>query len=88
MVSSTTPAEVYVTSDLLEAEYIKGLLEEKGIPAFIRDMGMTPYPLNIGPLNEKRILVPAEAAKKAREILRKAIEDQVISANGFFTGEK
>lgn len=67
--------EVYVTSDAIEATAVTGMLESAGLDARIRDMAITPYPVTIGPLSEKRILVPADQAEEALAILRRAAED-------------
>ncbi|MBI1821482.1 MAG: DUF2007 domain-containing protein [Nitrospirae bacterium] len=81
---STNLVEIYTTYDLLEAEQIRGFLEETGILAKIRDLGITPYPLNIGGFNEKRIIVLSSYKKEALKLIANAIEDQVISSNGIF----
>ena len=76
--------EIYATYDLLEAEQIRGFLEETGILAKIRDLGISPYPISIGGFNEKRILVLNSYKKEALKVIANAIEDQMISSNGTF----
>jgi len=76
--------EIYATYDFLEAEKIKGFLEEEGLPVQIRDLGISPYPISIGKFNEKRILVLQSDENEASEVISKAIEDQIISSSGQF----
>ncbi len=76
--------EIYATYDILEAEQIIGLLHDRGIVARARDLGISPYPLNIGKFNEKRIMVMASDKTKALSEISSAIQDQVISSSGLF----
>ena len=80
--------EIYATYDLLEAEQIRGILDQKGILTKIRDLGISPYPLTIGAFNEKRIIVLETDKKEALKAISNAIEDHVISSNGFFIGKE
>jgi len=60
--------ELLVTSDELEAEMIKDLLESGGIPVVIRSAKVRPYPVSIGKMSEVKLLVrrtDLEAAKAA-----------------------
>ena len=60
--------ELLVTSDELEAEMIKDLLESGGIPVVIRSAKVRPYPVSIGKMGEVKLLVrktDLEAAKAA-----------------------
>ncbi|GAB4250405.1 putative signal transducing protein [Deferrisoma sp.] len=68
-------AEVYVALDAVEASAVTGLLASAGLEVRVRDMGVTPYPVSIGPLGEKRIEVPADRAEEARRVLRQAARD-------------
>lgn len=70
--------EVYLASEPIEAAVVKGILDSAGLDARIRDMTVTPYPVTIGPLSEKRIVVPAGQAQEARAILRRAAEDGIL----------
>ncbi len=69
---------------MIEADLIKGLLESNGISCVIRDMTITPYPINIGFFSEKRIAVENERAEEAVKLIRDAREDAYISADGKF----
>jgi hypothetical protein len=63
-----TWVELLVTSDELEAEMIKDLLESGGIPVVIRSAKVRPYPVSIGRMGEIKLLVrktDLEAAKAA-----------------------
>ena len=60
--------ELLVTSDELEAEMIKDLLESGGIPVVIRSAKVRPYPVSIGKMGEIKLLVrktDLDAAKAA-----------------------
>jgi len=76
--------EIYFSYDVLEADLIKGLLEENGIPCFIRDMTISPYPLTIGKFAEKRIAVDENDAEEAVQLIREARGDGYISSEGSF----
>ena len=69
---------------MIEADLIKGLLESNGISCAIRDMTITPYPINIGLFSEKRIVVEEEKAEEAVTLIRDARKDKYISTDGKF----
>lgn len=79
--------EIYATYDLLEAEQVKGLLEEEGLPVQIRDLGISPYPIHIGTFNEKRIMVLESDKEEGTQLISSAIQDQIISSNGHFINQ-
>ncbi len=76
--------EVYLSYDAMEADLIKGLLEDNDIPCFIRDMTITPYPMSIGRFAEKRVSVDKDDVEKAVQLIRDAISDGYISSEGKF----
>lgn len=60
--------ELLITTDELEAEMIKDLLESGGIPVVIRSAKVRPYPVSIGKMGEIKLLVrkvDREAAEAA-----------------------
>ena len=77
--TKTTYAEIYLSYNEIEAGLIRELLEGEGISTVIRDMRITPYPINIGKFAEKRIAVPEGKAAEARELLRQALADGFLS---------
>ncbi|MBI2370766.1 MAG: DUF2007 domain-containing protein [Deltaproteobacteria bacterium] len=79
--------EVYICYSHLEAERVRALLDEAGIPSGLRDLGMSPYPLQIGEFNQKRVAVLAEQAAEARAVLATAREDGWLSGEGQLLGE-
>lgn len=80
--------EIYLSYNEIEAELIKGLLEEKGISAMVRAMLISPYPINIGRFAEKRIAVPEHKIKEAKELINQAITDGfLIREEGKFKDE-
>ncbi|MFU8856769.1 MAG: DUF2007 domain-containing protein [Deferrisomatales bacterium] len=82
------PVLVYVALDPLEASAVTGVLEAAGIAVWVRDLTVTPYPVTLGPLGERRILVPGERAEEARELLRVAQEDGFLREGGILVGEE
>jgi len=76
--------EIYLSYDMLEADLIKGLLEENGIPCFVRDMTISPYPLSIGKFAEKRIAVDENDVEEAVRLIGEARGDGYISPEGAF----
>jgi hypothetical protein len=76
--------EIYLSYDMIESDLIKGLLEAHGISCVIRDMTITPYPINIGLFGEKRIAVEEERVGEAVKLIRDARKDKYISTDGKF----
>lgn len=65
-----TSSIVYRTWSDLEAQLIKGILEEYGIPVSLAtDISHMLYPFTLNGLGETRILVPLEAEEEAQDIL-------------------
>ncbi len=61
---------VYVTSGLLTAEVIKAKLEANDIPVLLQYESVGPiYGITVDGLGEVRVMVPAELAPLAREVL-------------------
>jgi hypothetical protein len=59
---------VYRASGMMEAEVVKGRLESSGIPAAL-DAESSMLPFSVANMGEVRILVQAERAEEARELL-------------------
>lgn len=61
---------IFRTWSDLEAQLIKGILEEYGIPVSLAtDISHTLYPFTLNGLGETRILVPLEAEDEAQDII-------------------
>jgi len=73
---------VYIALDAIEASAVTGVLAAAGIEGRVRDMGISPYPVSFGPLGEKHILVAEEQADEAMSVLRAALEDGFLRAEG------
>jgi hypothetical protein len=71
--------EFYFSYNEVETGLIKALLEGEGIPALVRDMHITPYPISIGKFAEKRIAVPEEMVEDAKELIKQAIYDGFLN---------
>lgn len=78
----TDITEVYIALESVEASAVTGLLEDAGLSPRVRDMTITPYPVALGPLGEKRVAVPTPQAPLARELLHHAVEDGFLRAQG------
>jgi hypothetical protein len=76
--------EIYLSYNMIEADLIKGLLESNGISCVIRDMTITPYPMNIGLFAEKRIAVEEDWVDKAVKLIKDARRDGYLSSDGKF----
>jgi hypothetical protein len=73
---------VYVALDSIESSAVTGILDSAGIDARVRDLTVTPYPVSLGPLGERHILVPADRAAEAQALLRTAREDGYLREGG------
>lgn len=71
-------AEVFLTNDPLEIEMARGILEDSGIEAAVRDLTSRPYPLTLGLMGEYRLVVAETCAAEAGEILADAVEDGIL----------
>jgi hypothetical protein len=65
-----TWVELLITSDELEAEMIKDLLESGGIPVVLRSAKVRPYPVSIGRMSEIKLLVRKSDLEAAKEALK------------------
>ena len=66
---------VYATGPY-EAEIVRGLLDDAGIPALTAGEGYaSAYPVTVGELGERRILVRKQDAERAVEVIRTALDD-------------
>lgn len=83
----STLALVYVALDDIEASAVTGVLASAGIEARVLDMTITPYPVALGPLGERRILVASDQAADARDLLREAREDGFLRKGGIVVEE-
>jgi len=63
--------EVLVTSDTLEVEMVKSLLESGGIEVVVRSYKVSPYPVNIGKMGDIKVLVKAEDKEIAEQVIRR-----------------
>lgn len=64
------PVVIYVAANIMEADLVKALLASEGIDAFVTDAAISQaYGIQIGKLAECRILVPADLAPRAHQII-------------------
>lgn len=64
--------ELTVTTDEMEAEMIKDLLESGGIPVVIRSAKVRPYPVSIGKMGEIKLLVRDIDLEAAEAVIKQA----------------
>lgn len=73
---------IYAAKNQIEMERIANILEEKGIFVYDHKTGISQIPV---PSDLHFVIeVPADQEKKAREIIKLAIKDEVISNLGRF----
>lgn len=70
--------EVYETGTAIEVEVARGILADAGVESTVRDLSLRAIPVNFGGLSGYRVLVPAEVAPYARELLWEAVEDGAL----------
>jgi len=64
--------ELMVTTDEMEAEMIKDLLESGGIPVVLRSAKVRPYPVSIGRMGEIKLLVRDVDLEAAGEVIKQS----------------
>ncbi len=79
--------EIFVTPSPIEADYLRLTLSDNGIPCFIRDLRVTPYPVHVKNMAEQRLYVPARDFEKAKAFILQLMEDQEIALEGRFSDE-
>jgi hypothetical protein len=73
--------EIYRAANEMEAQIIRGRLEEEGIPVLLRYEAAGPvFGLAVGALAEVRVLVPAALAEQARLLLAPQQDDTTPGA--------
>jgi hypothetical protein len=80
--------DVFVTSDVIELSVAAGILEAAGLEPRLRDLTVRPYPVSIGPLGEKRIAVPPDQARLARELLGAALADGALTCGSLLADKR
>ncbi len=66
---------VFFAEDDIEAEIVKGILTEGGIPVVERgDSAEDAFPFSIGPLAEETLYVPESRLEAAQRLIAEAIE--------------
>ncbi len=64
--------ELMVTTDEMEAEMIKDLLESGGIPVVLRSAKVRPYPVSIGRMGEIKLLVREVDLDAAEAVIKQS----------------
>ncbi len=81
-------AEIFVTPSLIEADYLHLYLEDHGIPCFVRDLRITPYPVHVKNMSEQQLYVPRSMAEKAKALIVQVMGDQGITLEGSLSEEE
>lgn len=77
--------DVYSVFNPVEADRLVEVLVEGGVEAMVRDRASSAFPTpGVGTTGEQIIAVPVRLQDKAREIVKSAIADEVISSEGNF----
>jgi hypothetical protein len=76
--------EVYQVSNRMEAELVKGLFQENGIPHLVRDLRVFPVLPDFGRRAELRVAVDRRKEAEARKLLQEALEDEALTSQGKF----
>ena len=64
--------ELMVSTDEMEAEMIKDLLESGGIPVVLRSAKVRPYPVSIGRMGEIKLLVREVDLEAAEAVIKQS----------------
>jgi hypothetical protein len=79
------PAELtdlYVCYDAGEAERLAEVLVSDGIEVMVRDRSSTAFPMNVGEQAKQIIAVGGSDLARARELIKTAVADGVVSPDG------
>lgn len=77
--------EIYACDNVLEAEHLKAILEDKSINCNLRVVESSPFPTSAG-LGETRLVVLIKDQAKASDIITESIRNNEISDKGTFIG--
>ena len=80
--------DLYYTYNPNEAEFIKDMLQEDDIVAFIRDLEPSQFPFSVGKHAQVRVVVDDERLPQAVALIREAIADGAITDEGGFLFEE
>ena len=69
-------SEIFSSSDPVETEIVRDLLESSGIEVVVDSARISPYPVNIGDMSLTRLLVMDEDTEKANDMLKGMIDEE------------
>ena len=80
---------VYIANGSLDAEEIRIFLESAGIPSYTNQesIGMSGYSLNVGPLGQAIVMVPAERFDEASKLLEQMEHGELETNEDLSKGE-
>lgn len=77
-------AEAYAVFNDVEADRLRAMLEDVGIPCYLRRLRRAAFPTEGGSEAQTRVAVPHDMVEKAAALIRQARDDEMVSATGFF----
>jgi len=69
-------SEIFSSSDPVETEIVRDLLESSGIEVVADSARISPYLVNIGDMSLTRLLVMDEDTEKANDMLKGMIDEE------------
>ncbi len=79
--------DLYRCYEHQEALRLMDLLEEKNIEALLRDRSASAFPTSVGMTSQQIIAVTQSDREEAQALIKTAIKDEVVSAQGVFLPE-
>ena len=74
--------DIYACYEEQQAERLTEVLEEEKVEVLVRDRTSPVFPTNLGKNAQRIIAVPTSEAAKARNVIKSAIADGVVPADG------
>lgn len=75
---------VYASYNEIEADRIRSLLEDEGVPCYVRGLRRAAFPTQAGTEAPNRIAVPTDQTERAIELIKQARADDIVSTDGAF----
>lgn len=74
--------DVYACYDGQQATFAQQLLRDEGVESLVRDRASSAFPTTVGRSAERILAVHPDALEQARDILTRAVQDDVIPSDG------
>jgi len=86
MAYEAATAVVYAAGDPIEAQAALSILEGAGIAAELRDYSVSPYPMAVGPMTERQIVVSVDDRDAALTLLAEAAAGELLNPENVLDG--